>query len=171
MFKALSKLLCCLDYQYQSFIWFHNHEQLFMIVIRRDAWRRTSLTLLIFLVPSSPPGPGAQPHQPQPHGHPGVLATSSIETEPWSSFQLPLVLSHQFRECSNTNRAARRKDQIFFGKPAAWHHLPSAHCCRHKRRVGGAVSLDVSPHSKGIQCSRYMSRNRSESNSSKNGHN
>lgn len=111
--------------------------------------------LAILSACSSPPRPGAQRDQPQPGGHPGVLATPPGQVESRQSLSLPPVLSHQRREHSLSGGAARREDTAPPGKPAARHHLPAAHCSCHRRGLGGAVRLDVPSHSKGIQRSRY----------------
>lgn len=110
--------------------------------------------LAILSACSSPPRPGAQPDQPQPSGHPGLLATPPGQVESRQSLSLPLVLSHQRREHSLSGGAPRTENTAPAGKPAARHHLPAAHLSCHRRGLGGAVCLDVSSHSKGIQRSR-----------------
>lgn len=120
-----------------------------------------ALTNSLILIPavlsacSSSPCPRAQPDQPQSNGHPGLLAAPSRQAESWESHCLPLVLSYQCRERSLSGGAPRRENAAPPGKPAARHHLPAAYCRCHQCRVGWAVCLDVSPHSKGIQCSRF----------------
>lgn len=104
---------------------------------------------------SSPPRPWAQPDQQQSDGHPGVMAAPTREAESWPSQRLPLVLSHQCWEYYLTGRTTWRQNTASPGKPAAGYHLSAAYCRCHQCRVGWAVCLDISPHSKGIQCSRY----------------
>lgn len=83
------------------------------------------------------------------------MAAPTREAESWPSQRLPLVLSHQCWEYYLTGRTPWRQNTASPGKPAAGYHLSAAYCRCHQCRVGWAVCLDISPHSKGIQCSRY----------------